>query len=742
MSSEQEEIENIYLKQYTDAINAYVKLLDCKKNNKPHSKFLKIFNDQTFGFEMKMGFARMHLTTKVMLYNYLTEITSMSAVCIKVALDGEQCILGYVYFTNDGDEVIPSYVCACPTMTSKDGEYRSRFVRWDDFISTLEKYSEDLVPLEQMICSKMESGELTFQADMYCLDDVNKVKEFTNNNRIVIKLFMFTWIPDFHNYYNKFIPNHLNPVYKKIICREDDIPIYELIHANVSKRDPRPNYAMKLMVFTFSALDGIKSGWTNPILPTIGQKIIPVTGIEALLPEDINFSTWREIWINQRASNLVINAISPSFPVMNSWFFIPSTHVGLFDNPAMREKYEDAEVATEIISQLHITDEKNYIDDAPRSSKFAHLSQNIRESIKYAAKDIKLSNLAVCMLGQDVGKTLRDFPAYVASGLADDGEKLFLTSEDVFAKHIFEFIYAFYCMNTVSGLIHGDLHLNNATIYLHVRHVNVVYAKEDGFSPTDDMRVVYMCLKPYVFPLTGCFSSLIDFSRAIIVDEHEITSLFGKRYADIYFHNQVDRIMDLLTHHLPEFTERNRTTLLQVATLHPAILFKTLSIIDTYTLMNNISAMIEVDPNMKKIDFPMKMVDWLKDIHEHAEKLLIEGLTNCITGKYSSVSDFEWPNLVIIEKHFAKYEPTDELINDDNVTFIDMYNAESKLNYDISNSTHWGPILSSDRAMKESEEKGLDLNMINEWKRHIHRDSTMRGKQMMENIIVEEWMLE
>ena len=218
MSSEQEEIENIYLKQYTDAINAYVKLLDCKKNNKPHSKFLKIFNDQTFGFEMKMGFARMHLTTKVMLYNYLTEITSMSAVCIKVALDGEQCILGYVYFTNDGDEVIPSYVCACPTMTSKDGEYRSRFVRWDDFISTLEKYSEDLVPLEQMICSKMESGELTFQADMYCLDDVNKVKEFTNNNRIVIKLFMFTWIPDFHNYYNKFIPNHLNPVYKKIIC--------------------------------------------------------------------------------------------------------------------------------------------------------------------------------------------------------------------------------------------------------------------------------------------------------------------------------------------------------------------------------------------------------------------------------------------------------------------------------------------------------------------------------------------
>lgn len=727
------------------SIIAYISMIKQKNSTAALDKFMECFNHT--GNDKKLiirGFQRLYTTIPFILYNNTLEIASISTICVKLSLDDEQCILGYIYMNNSPTEIVPAFVCASPTFTSRDGEYRSRFITWDNFMNIMTEYADDISPLEDMICNRMESGRLTFQADMYCLDDTKKVEEFINNSRIIIKLFMLAWIPDFYRFHHKIAPNHTNPVYKKIIYKPEDLSVWNSIHENVSKRDPRPDYAVTWMIYLFSINIGAQGNeWTIPIMPIVGQKIMPVTIIEAMLPDDINFSTWREIRINQLVSNLVINVVSPSFPVINSWFFIPNAHVGLFDNVAMREKYVDADVAGEIISQLHIIDEKNYEDEdeeTPRSGKFAHLSQNIRQSIKYAARDIKLSDLAVCITGEDVGRTLRDFPSYLTSGYADEGEKLFLEDSYVFAKHIFEFIYAFYCMNTISGLIHGDLHLNNATIHRLIRYVNIKYAREDDLSPTDDMRVVYICKQAYVFPFTGCFSSLIDFSRAIIGNEHDLVERFGRRYSDIYFHDQVDRIIDILSHNFPEFMELNLSAVTQFATMHPTILFKVITALDTYTLMNNICAMIEIDPNMKQLKFPNEMLAWLKEIYIHSEKLLINNLTSCINGQYTSVADFEWPNLVIIEKHFAKYVSTDEIIKDPSVTFIDMYNSNSNMEYDISDMNHWGPIISADEFYRKIESEGLHPDYIKKWRDHINKDDSERGKKMVGNIVAEDWM--
>ena len=35
----------------------------------------------------------------------------------------------------------------------------------------------------------------------------------------------------------------------------------------------------------------------------------------------------------------------------------------------------------------------------------------------------------------------------------------------LYAKYMFELLYALYCMNVKNNCMHGDLHANNATLY-------------------------------------------------------------------------------------------------------------------------------------------------------------------------------------------------------------------------------------------------------------------------------------
>ena len=50
------------------------------------------------------------------------------------------------------------------------------------------------------------------------------------------------------------------------------------------------------------------------------------------------------------------------------------------------------------------------------------------------------------------------------------------SSHKIFNKYMFDICYNLYCMNSLSGLIHGDLHLNNVTLramtYKNVRDIN------------------------------------------------------------------------------------------------------------------------------------------------------------------------------------------------------------------------------------------------------------------------------
>ena len=115
----------------------------------------------------------------------------------------------------------------------------------------------------------------------------------------------------------------------------------------------------------------------------MGQKFIPLT-IAEVLPsrrEDINFASWRELYLNMIASNLVLNFVCPSFPLINSWFYIQNTRASIFDNLAMHDRYKHSDIAREITNQVRAADMMNYIEGdknrGPINNRFLRLSSEI-----------------------------------------------------------------------------------------------------------------------------------------------------------------------------------------------------------------------------------------------------------------------------------------------------------------------------------------------------------------------------
>jgi hypothetical protein len=417
---------------------------------------------------------------QVMKYALSTSKTNMITTCFKVTFDSTSCIYANLHSRcrtkGKKTTITHEFICTGPTFRSQDGEYRNRFIRYDLFAQLFTKYGDVFAKVEEMVVEKLSSGKIELFADFYypqsCSADTKYMNEFINTSRIAIRLYMLAWIRDFHYIHMKIPENHMNPAYQYIIYRPEDLSTYNDIMKSLNAENIEINDDTKYD----KILGRITKFYINVDEPEVnverlscGQKIFPLTVIESIRTDDINYSVWREMYMTNLVSNLVLNLATPSFPFLGSWFYIQNSHAGLFDNVAMFEKYKHSDIASDISQQLRAIDQYNYYSrerqNGALSGKFLQLSKNINKSIVYADSDIRLTDLSVCVTSEWVGRTLRDIPNIIAQKKHLHGLDMIFTSPDTFAKHMFEYVYAFYCMNTRLGIIHGDLHMNNVTIF-------------------------------------------------------------------------------------------------------------------------------------------------------------------------------------------------------------------------------------------------------------------------------------
>lgn len=660
-----------------------------------------------------------HYKTKVI-------VTSFTASAGK-----DTCIYGYLYSLfnlEKGSSIEHEYVCTGPTFNSQDGEYRSKIISWDQFNSIFIKYKQECEEVEALIVGRINTEQIAFQTNFYYPENFNynerKFEDSINVLRLPIKLFILCWLYDFYQIYTNSIENHVNSAYKTIIYNPEEITTMEKIIARIGSI----NYTSMMNHIAHSFEDINKPNKIFLII-RVGQKIFPLTVSETVKCNDINYNVWREIYISTLTSNLVINLISPSFPVINNWFYIQTAHEGLFDNAPMRIKYSYSDIATKISTQMRELDKLNYVEKnrekGPINNKFMRMSRLMQKSIAYADGDIRLTELAICLTNEFVGRTLRDIPSLIASGIYESGFDLVFADLNLFTRHIFEFIYSFYCMNIKIGIFHGDLHLNNVTIY----QLYYMTTTKGEYCGPKNAQVVYLVGEvAYMFPHYGLFSTIIDFSRAIIGNYKLIEHDFSARFAELYFKDQRLRVLNILHHYFPKLMEKFRNKIESLLISNFPLMFKILSGIDTYVIVSNINAMLDIDVafTQGKIKIASGASKFLTSLANHAEYLIISHIQAAIEGRITSEDDIEWPNLQIITKFFSNWILTPEKMKNRDFTIIDIFNSNSDVTYDISSYESWGPLLRFDHQLELYRKFGMEIpQTIKRWQKHKNTDESI-----------------
>ena len=693
----------------TTQINFYRSLMS---NNLKDSKLIKTVNDMDIRFTQ---LPRLLLNVKELKYHYIVNKTLFTCTNFKATRDKQTCIYGYLFSSCTGEHL---YVCSSPTFNSADGEYRHRVIPYKQAEDTYSKNIEVFKYLEDKIISDMELGKIEFSCDIFYSKDMtisnSKYKDSVNSSRLAIKLFIFCWICDFHTIHNKVAENHINPAYQYVIYDKEYVKIYDKLMKDIGFD------AYSIIVDNIS--DYYENILTEKTIARArlqcGQKLMPLTYRETSNIGDINFAAWRELYIGNICTNLVINGICPNFPFIGDWFFIQNSKVDLYDNNSMHEKYEHSEIAKNISEQLISANKYNYKNIKNKlfiNGKFRTLSNKISKSIIYNDSHIRRTDISICIFSEYVGRTIRDLPILSLFEDIPEYTSIF-KNDDIFAKHMFEFIYGFYCMNSKINILHGDVHLNNATIYRLYKLIN-----ESKDNPTNEKFIPNIGLKNpttlyilnqneiYNFKHYGTISMIIDFSRSIIGDFDRIKKDFGDRFAELYFKEQRDRVLRILNHYFNTFTTKYKQNLEALMIENFPLIFKITTAIDTYTIMHFLDSMFtKINEKTKNtnINISEKSHRLINKLEKMAEKLLINNLQDAINRKIVNPDDIEWPNYVILKECFSTFR-VKNYSDIDNVDVIDIYNYMNDVKYKMDEYSSYPGILQLENEKNIGKKYGI-----------------------------------
>jgi len=643
---------------------------------------------------------------KAVKYNIVPSRTNTTAACFRVKFQGLSAIYAYAYMA--GGEI--TYICTGYSFRSQDGEFRSGFIKFEQFevLYGMDEYREAFDIVEKMVVQKL-STNYEFHVEMYFAqseskEQCQKYENLINNLRLPIKLYILCWLRDFYKIHEGTMENHVNETYKYIIYQTVDIPIIERV-INILDREGLFYLWYRINTISDFSEEKSYSGYDSNAAQC-GQKLIPITVFEALKTKDINFNVWRELYITNLSTNLVINYISPSFPMITNWFYIQNSNVNLFDNPSMHEKYSNSKIASEVSVQLRKIDAYNYINNnrkcGPINNKFERLSRAIQKSIVYSDSDIRLTDLCICLNVEYAGLTWRNIPAYAYAIRHGKYIDIFV-KKDKFFKLMFEYIYSLYCANLRMGVMHGDLHLNNVTL-------KILYTT-DEYTNT---KVLYILgEEAYLFPSDGTCAVIIDFSRGIIGDYDRIVKEFSVNFAQVFFKEQKTAIMNLLYHYFPDIVKKYKDKIESLIIAQPFLMFKIISALDTFVLMSNFIVLFNVETlfREKKLEYSPDIIPFLQTIVVESKNNLITNLLAVVKGDINDASDILWPNYSFLSL-FSDYLFSEEKAKP---CFIaDIFRCDLDIVNDIDAYETFGNILSLeidiDMAKKHNIVSGLCEN--------------------------------
>lgn len=423
---------------------------------------------------------RLGLTT--LLSNEIVVENPYTIVLFKIG-DKESVIYSILYLHND----IPEFVCLSYSLVSMDGEYRSRFVpykRWEMAYSCaavdyLENNMKTIPPLHTVVLGP----------------NSDKIEKYISKSRLPYQFYISSWL--IYNFYKKInlIENHINPKYDNIIIQQNKFLYIKLLE-NIGRSEVEKTIIALTLISLSSALQFSKL--------ILGQKLTPIKHLEYLNWGNIKYNVWKELYCNNVVGDLLINNISPhvSFP---TGYFVVKMNKELFDNDSMRNKMHQSDTIKKTLAKVQNITKSISIHDT--------LKRAFDNPLEIAQKNIIMSDYAVCYVSEYVGRTMADMPILTNHSFYKIFIGQFFVDYALYKRYMFDILYALLSINHV-GIIHGDLHLNNCTLYSYIS----IYDTNGKLVGDNINKLIAYEIddKIYTFNHRGGVACIIDFSRAVL----------------------------------------------------------------------------------------------------------------------------------------------------------------------------------------------------------------------------------
>nr|SMH63309.1 Hypothetical protein FSTVLC9_274 [Faustovirus] len=706
----------------------------------------KIIYDENFFSSME------RMTRQLQIINYLYLFPKSGTTCAYFSFHYENTKANYAFlyittpdFTDASLDT--AFICTGPTFKSQDGEYRHRMLPMSQVMRVFEQYKTQFDIFIDNRMAPLNKGKFTLSYEI-CnsikFNDSDKLRGYIKDNRLDVVLLAATWFVDYYHQHYNIIENHVEQGYFKTILYPNE-ELFETIVSSVGGIDNYRTLISKLTRFYFdhpSARDKFYH-------VECGQKLTPMTIRETYNIGDISLMTWREMYFDRMCSDLVMNFITPCVPFVGQWLILQNTSPGIFDNFAMHERYKNSETARKIYEVLEKADKLTYIDGSRNSgfvnNTFARLAASINKSILMNDSNIRLSGLVLCKISEYVGRTWRDIPNILVNSPAKASNiHQMMNDYDLFAKHMFEYVYTLYCMNSKLGLMQGDLHINNATTFK-------LYGlfRGDGTLIVDNPYILYSVGDTdYLFPHYGVFSCVIDFSRAITNNYNRVAADYGKHFAHKFFKEQQNRLKSLYRKFFENMYNKYETQMEALIDGKFNLMFKIATGLDTLTIFSSLKNLFETDPAFKEFKLDKSYIHLVDKIAVKVESIIVENIRAALDGKLTDESKIEYPNYTILKSEFVDYEY--KKIKSSlpaNYRIIDVFRYDNDLEYGSGNYSEYNPLLSLDGELNLMNKLSISSNaQVERWQRFKDTDETLdlellTGKYARESEIYEQSVL-
>lgn len=597
----------------------------------------------------------------------------------------------------DGLDISPDFICVSPSFLSQDGEYRPRIYnkfRYRQLISEPKIYN----PLRNFINHKIETHKIEFSNEFYypLIDTRKKWEKQIETNYIdegyPINLFILYWLGEIEKIVNNMEENHINFKFKYIFFANiaEDLKFYKSLKALLEPDDllyytnTMHSYTSSIQGKYYGERPGNKPSyvyWDVHTLPKIkfllGQKLRPLNIAEAQHPVNIKYDPWREQYLSRKVNNLLLNRISHGVPFGLFWFYIKNTHSGLFDNPVQDEKIKYSERGYLIVNKLREIQRLTFESDTDEyiNENFEHLHNELNPDIEFTKDKLMISNVSLGVFSDNVGHTFYDLPNLMTSSKCLKASGNMFKDSTLFKKYLFEVAFTLIGLNKISGVVHSDLHLNNATI--HFQDLEFV----EDFTKENIVAIYGVDSYWFQIPMRQARSYIIDFSRST-VDPKIIKKdgVFEDNAEEKEFiEEQNQRIFIKLKSLVPSLIDTYDDIIKKLIINYFDKIYKLYSIVDMYDFCSKLRVYLKSN---KKFEVHESTFDVLDKIIKIGDYYLNTVLLNLIQNPETT---FEWPNLKILKECFTDFLFDSSKKISDEVRVINYYCLNFDPIFDINN---------------------------------------------------------